>query len=392
MKSSVRFITEPSDIITTAGKTIRLDCEANFDSVATLPQIRWRIPDGQYFDFIGDTRRSILKNGSLLIKNVFNNDEKDISEGLEAYQCVAFVDNIGSAVSRIATITLARLSPFEKQPTDLRLFPGQTAHFSCVINSQPLPKITWFKDHSPLVIDRTRMTIFPSGALEIDYVQKEDNGAYRCNVTGLDRHRLSDPGVLTIVENEDIIKRLKAPEFVAKPQPTIALEGSIVTLDCAAVGNPRPQISWLKGGTLIDMAYLDSRFSIIGTGGLQITQVNKNDDGNYICRAENHEDSTDASATLEVHVKPQFIRKPKDTMVLEKEDIILECEVAGKPPPRVTWLKNGDRIKQDEYLQFCSGFNSEVTIAWWCQDSGASWPVITNPHNLPPSPTISLDN
>lgn len=47
--------------------------------------------------------------------------------------------------------------------------------------------------------------------------------------------------------------------------------------------------------------YLDSRFSIIGTGGLQITQVNKNDDGNYICRAENHEDSTDASATLEVH-------------------------------------------------------------------------------------------
>jgi len=55
-----------------------------------------------------------LKNGSLLIKNVFNNDEKDISEGLEAYQCVAFVDNIGSAVSRIATVTLARKSYFMK--------------------------------------------------------------------------------------------------------------------------------------------------------------------------------------------------------------------------------------------------------------------------------------
>jgi len=43
-------------------------------------------------------------------------------------------------------------------------------------------------------------------------------------------------------------------------------------------------------------------------------------------------------------------------MVLEKKDIILECEVAGKPPPRVTWLKNGDRIKQDEYLQFVNGW------------------------------------
>lgn len=52
--------------------------------------------------------RSILQNGSLLIKNVFNDDEKDTSEGFEEYQCVAFVDNIGSAVSRKATITLAR--------------------------------------------------------------------------------------------------------------------------------------------------------------------------------------------------------------------------------------------------------------------------------------------
>lgn len=52
--------------------------------------------------------RSILQNGSLLIKNIFNDEEKDTSEGFEAYQCVAFVDNIGSAVSRIATITLAR--------------------------------------------------------------------------------------------------------------------------------------------------------------------------------------------------------------------------------------------------------------------------------------------
>lgn len=51
-------------------------------------------------------------------------------------------------------------------------------------------------------------------------------------------------------------------------------------------------------------------------------------------------------------------------MVLEKEDIILECEVAGKPPPRVTWLKNGDRIKQDEYLQFVSGWVNNYFICY----------------------------
>lgn len=59
---------------------------------------------------------------------------------------------------------------------------------------------------------------------------------------------------ITTVEFADNIKRLKAPEFVAKPHSTITLEGSVITLDCAAVGNPRPQISWLKDGTLIDVA------------------------------------------------------------------------------------------------------------------------------------------
>lgn len=117
----------------------------------------------------------------MLIKNVFNN-EKDISKGLESYKCIAFVDEIGLVVSRTASVILARklnfmknynhlfinnnytgLS-FEKQPTDLRLFSGQTAHFSCLFNSQPLQKLIWLKDHLPLVIDN-RMTIFPSGKI-----------------------------------------------------------------------------------------------------------------------------------------------------------------------------------------------------------------------------------
>jgi len=42
-------------------------------------------------------------------------------------------------------------------------------------------------------------------------------------------------------------------------------------------------------------------------------------------------------------------------MVPEKEDITLECEIVGKPPPRVIWLKNGNKIKQDDYFKFING-------------------------------------
>ena len=45
-----------------------------------------------------------------------------------------------------------------------------------------------------------------------------------------------------------------APEFVARPADTQALQGNNVTLDCAANGQPRPHVTWLKDGTDIDMS------------------------------------------------------------------------------------------------------------------------------------------
>lgn len=53
--------------------------------------------------------------------------------------------------------------------------------------------------------------------------------------------------------------------------------------------------------------HLDSRFRRVGTGSLQVLSVEESDAGDYQCRAENREDSVDASATLEVQGK---ISKP----------------------------------------------------------------------------------
>jgi neogenin len=39
----------------------------------------------------------------------------------------------------------------------------------------------------------------------------------------------------------------------------------------------------------------------VGTGSLQISDVMEHDQGTYQCRAENRDDSVDATATLEVH-------------------------------------------------------------------------------------------
>lgn len=92
-----------------------------------------------------------------------------------------------------------------------------------------------------------------------------------------------------------------APKFLATPRDTKALdEGSEVTLDCAANGNPMPEIMWLKDGETIDLNHLDSRFTKLGKGSLHIKEVRKQDAGTYQCRAQNSEDSIDAAAVLQV--------------------------------------------------------------------------------------------
>lgn len=44
-----------------------------------------------------------------------------------------------------------------------------------------------------------------------------------------------------------------APVFIALPQTQIVIEGDSTTFDCAANGNPKPSITWLKNGEAIDL-------------------------------------------------------------------------------------------------------------------------------------------
>lgn len=105
---------------------------------------------------------------------------------------------------------------------------------------------------------------------------------------------------------------------------------------------------------------MDSRFRIVGTGSLYITSVDESDAGNYQCRASNSVDSLDIQATLNVQVPPKFIESPTDKMALEKEELELVCLIRGKPTPVIHWLKNGDIITPNDYMQVVGGHNLRI--------------------------------
>ncbi|XP_017053924.1 neogenin isoform X3 [Drosophila ficusphila] len=367
---ALSFTLEPQDAVVPEGHSVLLQCAGSASTgragkgkagTPTPVSIRWRGPDGQDLVIVGDTFRTQLKNGSLYISSVEEN------RGLTgAYQCLLSAEGVGSVLSRPALVAIARQPDLNQDFLETYLLPGQTAYFRCMVGEASWQEgvkhsVQWFKDDLPLPLDKLRMVVLPNGALEIDEVGPSDRGSYQCNVTSGSSSRLSSKTNLNIKKpSEPGAENAVAPSFLVGPSPKTVREGDTVTLDCVANGVPKPQIKWLRNGMDLDLNDLDSRFSIIGTGSLQISSAEDIDSGNYQCRASNTVDSLDAQATVQVQEPPKFIKAPKDTTAHEKDEPELKCDIWGKPKPTIRWLKNGDLITPNDYMQLVDGHNLKI--------------------------------
>jgi hypothetical protein len=252
-----------------------------------------------------------------------------------------------------------------------------------------LYQVSWLKNGRPLQPDTTsnnRITILPTGSLEITAVNIGDRAAYSCVVVIVPDSRqqlTSPPAELRLNMDLSASHTPAPPSFLALPSggggggasngAIKALVGATVTLECAANGVPSPRLTWLKDGVALrlddDEPITDNddnesdndndgwrpgpRYRRVGHGSLTISDLVAADRGAYQCRAENSEDADDAAVELAVLVPPAMVRRPAVSGIAagEKEDILLECEASGVPAPEVTWYKNGDLIIQSEYFQ-----------------------------------------
>ncbi|KAK2725812.1 neogenin-like isoform X1 [Artemia franciscana] len=348
--SELFFAVEPKDTLASRDVPALLECLAEGSS---KPIIEWK-KDGNPILFLGDTRRSILTNGSLYIASVYHTRMERPDEGV--YQCLATIPQVGTIVSRSAKLQVVAPPKFEEEPKDLNVVKGQTASLSCVVHAIPPASVSWLKEDVPISLEDFRVKVFQSGTLEILYVDEDDQGIYKCNASNSEKFVLSSGAMLSVYKKTDI----QSPFFVTTPRNIVSVIGSNVTLECAANGNPLPTVSWLKDGTTIDTQDLDGRFLQVGAGSLQIISIEEGDVGTYQCRAENEEDSSDTQATLDIHVPPRFVRKPSNIVAYEKENVEFICEVYGRPEPTVQWLKNGDLIIESEYFQIFNGHDLRI--------------------------------
>uniref|UniRef100_H3CVA2 Protogenin n=1 Tax=Tetraodon nigroviridis TaxID=99883 RepID=H3CVA2_TETNG len=346
--SELFFIKEPRHVTVTRREAVVLDCHARGEAPV---DVRWlkngaRVAQNQ--------RVYLLANGSLYISEVESRRGDKSDEGL--YQCLA-QNRHGAILSQKARLTIASISPFTIQPASLVVTQGSVARFSCKITAHPPPIITWEFNRVPLPLITERMTVLPSGVLQIYGVQRTDAGSYRCTATNIGSRRRSAEGFLTVTPapNPPLPQR---PRIIAGPQNiSVSLHHNAI-LECMATGNPRPIISWSRADSKSIDVY---NTKVLGNGNLIITDVKPQHGGVYVCRATTPgtRNYTVAAANITVLAPPSLVEWPESLTRPRAGTARFVCQAEGVPAPQITWLKNGEKVHSNGRIKM---YDSKLVI------------------------------
>ncbi|XP_073706347.1 protogenin A [Garra rufa] len=345
--SELFFIKEPHDVTVMRRDAVVLDCQAHGEAPIG---IRWlkngaRITESE--------RVYLLANSSLFISEVESRKDKS-DEGF--YQCLA-QNKYGSILSQRARLTIASLSTFTQQPASITVMEGSVARFACKIMATPPPIITWEFNRVTLPLATERITVLPSGVLQIQGVERTDAGSYRCVATNIASRRRSSEAVLTVIA-APTPRVPQRPRILAGPQNLTVSLHSTALLECMATGNPRPLISWSRA----DHKSIDvHKTKVLGNGNLLISDVKPQHAGIYFCRATTPgtRNYTIAAANITVIAPPSLVEWPESVTRPRAGTARFVCVAEGFPTPQITWLKNGEPVHSNGRIKM---YNSKLVI------------------------------
>uniref|UniRef100_A0A8C9YC53 Roundabout, axon guidance receptor, homolog 3 (Drosophila) n=1 Tax=Sander lucioperca TaxID=283035 RepID=A0A8C9YC53_SANLU len=348
-----RIVEHPSDLIVSKGEPATLNCKAEG---RPTPMVEW-YKDGERVETDREDPRShrmLLPSGSLFFLRIVHGRRSKPDEGI--YVCVAR-NYLGEAVSRNASLEVAILrDDFRQTPSDVVVAAGEPAVMECIPpRGHPEPTISW-KRNNIRVNDRDERITMRGGKLMISNSRKSDAGMYVCVGTNMVGEKDSDPAELVVFER---------PVFTKQPVNQVVLADDTVDFFCEVHGDPTPTVRWRREEGELPRG----RFEIRSDNSLRLTQVRGEDEGTYTCVSENSVGKAEASGTLQVHVPPQIVVRPRDQITAPGRTVTFLCGTKGNPPPAVFWQKEGSQILLfpiQEPLQsgrFSVSLSGELTIA-----------------------------
>ncbi|KAM8853187.1 immunoglobulin superfamily member 10 [Synchiropus picturatus] len=131
------------------------------------------------------------------------------------------------------------------------------------------------------------------------------------------------------------------------------LSNSDAFLPCEAVGYPKPDVSWKRfsprTGSTVDIDGSKGKYWILDNGTLSIQNANIQDQGQYLCLAQNSYGSDKLFVTLSVVAYPSRILEPKirEMKLHVGNTATMDCKAEGRPTPVISWiLANQTQVKE----------------------------------------------
>ncbi|CAN7939459.1 unnamed protein product [Ixodes hexagonus] len=146
----------------------------------------------------------------------------------------------------------------------------------------------------------------------------------------------------------------EAPRFITRLENRIAPSGYRMKLHCTVVGDPTPQITWLKNGVKVSLEnrQISINHQDYGLCSLEIFNLKPGDTGEYTCHATNAYGEATTSAYLRVTghrdltpEEPKFESCAPDLTVRPGEKAVFSWKASGCPPPMLKVTKDDKPLR-----------------------------------------------
>jgi protein sidekick len=328
------------------------------------------------YQWIKDTnqllsKRATLNGGVYLIAQA--NRNKDVG----IYQCIA-KNKLGSVLSNKANLTVAFMDQLKASySSQIHVSQGSAAILKMpkMYDAYPAPTIEWFAGGA-LIEPNTKFAITKTFDLIVLKVDKGDEKSYYVEASSIHtgtkiRSKEMRLYVDTNSQQESTLfnsngyslynnnnnnndENENDLEFVVKPKDTVAkLNDNLVKFDCIVNSRTAPldqiEITWYKDSILID--FIKTKYHL-SARSLEIISVSDQDAGVYTCVAKflsnikiNEKMSLNASAKLDVYIKPTFKTQPDNLIETDYgKTVELKCDGIANPIAVITWYKNAVKI------------------------------------------------
>ncbi|XP_032455790.1 Down syndrome cell adhesion molecule-like protein Dscam2 isoform X48 [Nasonia vitripennis] len=316
-----------------AGETLRVTCPVAGHPIESIVWER----DTRVLPI--NRKQKVFPNGTLIIENVERSTDQ------ATYTCVA---RNAQGYSARGTLEVQVMVPPQVAPVTIGDEPanwGEQVSATCNVLKGDYPiEIQWTLNGEAITpTSHPDISITTSGKkisfLVIDSVSAHHAGEYACIATNL-AGSTSRSAILAVNV---------PPRWILEPTDKAFAQGSDARVECKADGFPKPQVTWKRAAGDTPGDYTDLKLNnpdiSVEDGTLMINNIQKTNEGYYLCEAVNGIGSgLSAVILISVQAPPHFEIKLRNQTARRGEPAVLQCEAQGEKPIGILWNMNNKRL------------------------------------------------